>query len=247
MNTEKEIDYTKIPSVRSFGPIHWIRNRFSKYLTSRFTLNIEGAENLVEAPNGAILCVAPHNGHADALLLYAMIRQIRDECSKTDKEQAVIMDDMLKKLFLLAAADYWADRKKAIVAHLVVRLLLFDRNEGREALKGLQRAADIVAKGGYVALFPEGTRHIDPNTPLDNRELKFGLISVYEYAKQIHPIIPIHFAGTEEIWPKGKWPRLKKRTVDVFIGKKICSELETPGQRKRKIIEEIDEFYKTKE
>jgi len=247
----KEIDYTKIPSVRSFGPIHWIRNQLSRFITSRFTLCIEGAENLVEASEGAVLCVAPHNGHADALLLYAVIRQIGDEYSKTDPEKSKIMDEMLKKLFLLAAADYWQDWKKAIPAHFSVKLLLLHRNtEGgderdsyKKSLQGLVRAAEIIKLGGYVGIFPEGTRHSQPGTNVSDRELKHGLITIYEKFDGDHPIIPIRFSGTEHIWPKGRRFNLKKRVVQVLIGEPITSKKNTPGLRKKDIISQVVEFY----
>lgn len=74
-----------------------------------------------------------------------------------------------------------------------------DRSHGREALRSLNRAAEQIAKGTSVLIFPEGTR-----SP-DGRLKPFKTGAVMLAIKAGVPVIPIGFNGTYAILPKGKF------------------------------------------
>ncbi len=74
-----------------------------------------------------------------------------------------------------------------------------DRSHGRKALRSLNKAAEQVAGGTSVLIFPEGTRSADGHL----REFKTGAIMLA--IKAGVPVIPIGFNGTYSILPKGKF------------------------------------------
>jgi 1-acyl-sn-glycerol-3-phosphate acyltransferase len=73
-----------------------------------------------------------------------------------------------------------------------------DRSHGREALKSLNRAAEKIAGGTSVLIFPEGTRSQDGRLhPFKSGAVMLGI-------KAGVPVVPIGFNGTYSILPKGK-------------------------------------------
>lgn len=73
-----------------------------------------------------------------------------------------------------------------------------DRSHGREALRSLTRAAEQIAAGTSVLIFPEGTRSAD------GRLQPFKTGAVMLAIKAGVPVVPIGFNGTYAILPKGK-------------------------------------------
>ncbi|HEJ83558.1 MAG TPA: 1-acyl-sn-glycerol-3-phosphate acyltransferase [Desulfobacteraceae bacterium] len=73
-----------------------------------------------------------------------------------------------------------------------------DRSHGREALKSLNRAAEKIAGGTSVLIFPEGTRS------RDGRLHPFKTGAVMLAIKAGVPVVPVGFNGTYAILPKGK-------------------------------------------
>ncbi len=73
-----------------------------------------------------------------------------------------------------------------------------DRSHGREALKSLNKAAEQIALGTSVLIFPEGTRSADGKL----KPFKTGAVMLA--IKAGVPVVPIGFNGTYSILPKGK-------------------------------------------
>lgn len=73
-----------------------------------------------------------------------------------------------------------------------------DRSQGRQALRSLNEAAQRIAAGTSVLIFPEGTR-----TP-DGRLHPFKAGAVLLAIKSGVPVVPVGFNGTYSILPKGK-------------------------------------------
>ena len=76
-------------------------------------------------------------------------------------------------------------------------LISMDRARGRDALKSLNQAAERIAQGTSVLIFPEGTR--SPNGEL--QPFKTGAITLA--IKSAVPVVPIGFSGSYDILPKG--------------------------------------------
>ncbi len=85
-----------------------------------------------------------------------------------------------------------------------------DRTRGRQALKSLDEAAQRIAAGSSVLIFPEGTRSADGLL----QEFKAGAVLLA--IKAGVPIVPIGFNGSYEVLPKGKFfPKNGKITIRI--------------------------------
>lgn len=73
-----------------------------------------------------------------------------------------------------------------------------DRTHGRKALKSLNKAAEQIAGGTSVIIFPEGTRS------RDGRLHPFKTGAIMLAIKAGVPVVPIGINGTYSILPKGK-------------------------------------------
>ncbi len=85
-----------------------------------------------------------------------------------------------------------------------------DRSHGRQAMKSLMEAADIIRDGSSVIIFPEGTR--SPDGQLQRFKGGSTVIAV----KSGVPMVPVAISGTHDILPKGKLlARPGKITISV--------------------------------
>ncbi|MEA2116038.1 MAG: lysophospholipid acyltransferase family protein [Thermodesulfobacteriota bacterium] len=89
-----------------------------------------------------------------------------------------------------------------------VDFISIDRSRGRQAVKSLNDAANRIAEGASVLIFPEGTRspegHLQP--------FKTGAIVLA--IKAGVPVVPVGFNGTHQALPKGS---LLARGGDVVL------------------------------
>ncbi|VAW39348.1 Acyl-CoA:1-acyl-sn-glycerol-3-phosphate acyltransferase [hydrothermal vent metagenome] len=76
--------------------------------------------------------------------------------------------------------------------------IAMDRTHGRAALKSLNKAAEQIAGGTSVIIFPEGTRS------RDGRLHPFKAGAIMLAIKAGVPVVPIGINGTYEILPKGR-------------------------------------------
>ncbi len=89
-----------------------------------------------------------------------------------------------------------------------VDFISIDRSRGREAVKSLNAAAQRIADGASVILFPEGTRSTDGHL----QPFKTGAIMLA--LKAGVDVVPVGFNGTHQALPKGK---LLSRGGDVVL------------------------------
>lgn len=95
-----------------------------------------------------------------------------------------------------------------------------DRSHGRQAIKSLDEAAQKIAAGTSVIIFPEGTRSKDGML----HDFKAGAMVLA--IKSGVPIVPVAILGTYEILPKGKLmmiPGKVRIRVGLPIETKNCS------------------------
>lgn len=93
-----------------------------------------------------------------------------------------------------------------------------DRSHGREAVRSLNDAAQRIAEGSSVILFPEGTRSPDGRLQL----FKTGAVMLA--VKAGVELVPVGFNGTHQALPKGK---LLARGGEVVL--RIGQPLPTAG------------------
>lgn len=92
-----------------------------------------------------------------------------------------------------------------------------DRSHGRQAIKSLDEAAQKIAAGTSVVIFPEGTRSKDGRL----QDFKAGAMVLA--IKSGVPIVPVAIIGTHEILPKGKL-LMSPGKVQIRIGRPIATK-----------------------
>ena len=97
-----------------------------------------------------------------------------------------------------------------------------DRSHGRQAIKSLDEAAQKIAAGTSVIIFPEGTRSRDGKL----HEFKAGAMMLA--IKSGVAIVPVAILGTYETLPKGRL-LIRPGTVEIRVG----SPIETRGYSSR--------------
>lgn len=116
-----------------------------------------------------------------------------------------------------------------------------DRSRGRQALKSLGEAAQKIAAGTSVIIFPEGTRTKDGKM----QDFKAGAMVLA--IKSGVDIVPVAIKGTYEILPKGKL-LMKPGTVTIRVGNPIATKNRTSKDKHAlaKILqEEVTELLGT--
>lgn len=89
-----------------------------------------------------------------------------------------------------------------------------DREDPRQAIKGMNAAAERVKKGASILLFPEGTRS------LDGRLQEFRPGGFHLALKAGCDVVPIVILNSRFIVPKGSL-RISKGTISLNIGRPI--------------------------
>ncbi len=87
-----------------------------------------------------------------------------------------------------------------------------NRDNVREAMKSLKKAAERIKRGISVVIFPEGTRSMDGSPG----EFKRGMFVMADEAKV--PLIPTAIIGSNSIMPRGKFVIKSGNVKVVFSG-----------------------------
>lgn len=94
-------------------------------------------------------------------------------------------------------------------------MIFIDRNDKNEAQKNLTEAAQLIAKGKTVLIFPEGTLSPDGEV---KRFKKGGFKLALEAGVEI---LPIAIRGTNDVWSADSNTRFKPGKIRITIGKPI--------------------------
>lgn len=154
---------------------------------------VRGAE-LVELAEPPAIFVANHTSHVDTPLLLA-----------------VLPPSVRHRTVVAAAADHFFDRRwKAHLWALVLGAVPIERQ--RVGRRSADIAADLLADGWNLVIFPEGGRTEDgwqqPFHPGG---------AAYLAVRTARPVIPVHLAGTGRLLPKGG-ERLRRGQTTVTFG-----------------------------
>lgn len=88
-------------------------------------------------------------------------------------------------------------------------------HRGKPDREALRRAREVLAGGGVVGVFPEGTRGSG-----SMEQVQHGIAYLALHAPGC-PVVPVACLGTDQAIPRGSWrPRLRSR-VDVVFGAPI--------------------------
>jgi len=181
---------------------------------ARFTLlcanvqvEIAGEENL---PDGPAVYMANHVSHFD---VFALLGRLNIQFRWTVK----------KELFSIPLLGL-AMRKTGYI--------LIDRSNHEKALSSLKDAADKIAGGTSIVMFPEGTRSCDGTLQYPFKKGGFHLAS-----QSGVPIVPITVIGSRDILPKHGM-KITPGKITLNIGKPI-----PPGGRD--VASLMEEVYKS--
>ncbi|MGH9188701.1 MAG: lysophospholipid acyltransferase family protein [Acidimicrobiales bacterium] len=148
----------------------------------------------IEGLEGPAIFAANHQSHLDtSLVLSALPARLRH------------------KAVVAAAADYFfTSRAQGTLSALALGAIPMERT--RVGRRSADLAAELIADGWSLVIFPEGGRSPDGW----GRPFRGG--SAYLALRCGCPVVPIHLAGTGRLWKRGqKWPRPAARGHGVTI------------------------------
>lgn len=146
--------------------------------------------DLVEAP---AIYVANHTSHVDTPLLLS-----------------VLPTRVRHRTLVAGAADYFFDRRwKAHLWALVLGVVPIERN--RVSRRSVDAAAELLADGWNLVIFPEGGRSSD------GWQQPFSGGAAYLAVRTGRPVVPVHLAGTGTLLPKNG-TRLRRNQTTVTFG-----------------------------
>jgi 1-acyl-sn-glycerol-3-phosphate acyltransferase len=169
-----------------------------------YRLRVQGLEHL---PEGGFVLAANHTSNFDPWPLGVSLLPDR-------------------KLRFMAKAELFEGRS----ARLLSNLGAFPVKRGTADPEALQTARSVLRDGGVLALFPEGTRHRDPDALRAPRR-GAGRLAIEEQA----PVVPCAISGTEKLFV-GILPRPVRVQVS-FAAPISPSQLEATPEAAADLIE----------
>lgn len=184
---------------------HPVAYRLVKALLSRplrrfYDVEVEGDARL---PDGPVVLAANHRSFMDSIFL------------------ALVVDRPVR---FLAKAQYFERRRTAWIFRSLGQIPL-SRGDPGKARRAVDAALGVLAQGGVVGIYPEGTRSRDGM--LHRGTLGAARLAATSGA----PILPIGLVGTNEVQaPDQRLPRMGKR-VAVRFGKPVGLQPQSAGSR----------------
>jgi 1-acyl-sn-glycerol-3-phosphate acyltransferase len=182
-----------VDPTRESVPLAVVRRSVAGLLRLVFRIRVVGAEHL--PTHGPVLIAGNHTGFLDGPIVFMMLPR--------------------PSAFLVKSELYsgpWA------------KLLSFARqipvHRGAPDRTALRRALDVLAAGGVLGVFPEGTRG---EGRLESVQHGIGYLALRAGC----PVVPVVCLGTAEALPKGKLLPRWRAPVDVVFGPAF--ELEVTG------------------
>ncbi len=159
--------------------------------------------------DGPVIFVANHNSHLDTTLLLA-----------------TMPEKWRHKTVVAAAADYFFPTKfKGALSALTIGAIPMERT--RVDRRSADLAAELLADGWSVLIFPEGGRSADGWTTT------FRGGAAYLALRCDRPVVPVHLEGTRKVWKRGEklpTPIEKKSAVAVTFGAPMWPEKGADGK-----------------
>lgn len=132
------------------------------------------------------------------------------------------MDPMLlwcvspRSVRFMAKRELW---ESALLGWFLDRLWAFPVTRGEPDRAAIAVATETLKAGGLVGVFPEGTRQDADDGALGEAH---GGAAFFALRAGV-PIVPVAFAGTERVWPRGqRLPRLRR--VAIVFGRPITPD-----------------------
>ncbi|BCG49110.1 Acyl-CoA:1-acyl-sn-glycerol-3-phosphate acyltransferase [Citrifermentans bremense] len=175
---------------------------------SRIRLEVNGLNHV--PPEGPVIYMGNHQGNFDIFALTLAIPRLFSWIAKEELFKVPVFGAAMRR------AGY----------------IPLDRSDGRKALKSMKQAAERIASGTSVVIFPEGTR------TKDGKLLPFKRGAFLLAAKAGVPIVPFTINGSWAINPRNRlelWPG----TISVSFGAPIAVKPGAEGELMEQVREAI--------
>ena len=171
---------------------HWV---IGPLLTTVFRPWVKGLENVPRT--GPLIVVCNHLSFVDSVFLPLMIDRQMAFLAKSDYFTGKGIRGWFIRFFMTSAGQ-----------------LPIDRSGGKASEASLNAGLQVLAKGGVLAIYPEGTRSPDGR-------MYRGRTGVARMILEAHvPVIPAAVIGTEKVMPLGSnIPKVHR--VGVVIGEPL--------------------------
>lgn len=170
------------------GPLGYrlVKGLLNRPLHRAYGIEVDGIDRL---PDGPTILAANHRSFMDSVFLAAVVD---------------------RPVSFLAKAEYFDRRRTAWIFRATGQIPL-RRGNPREARRALDAAVEVLADGGVVGVYPEGTRSRDGM-------LHRGYLGPARLAAASGaPIVPVGLVGTETVQaPDQRIPRIGKRITVRF-------------------------------
>lgn len=114
-----------------------------------------------------------------------------------------------RPVHFMAKSELW---ESALIRWALPRLWGFPVNRGEPDRAAINTATELLKSGELVGVFPEGSRAADGAAELGQAHGGAAFIALRADA----PVVPVAFAGTEKVWPRGqRFPRLRKTYIRI--------------------------------
>ena len=171
---------------------HWV---IGPLLTTVFRPWVKGLENVPRT--GPLIVVCNHLSFVDSVFLPLMIDRQMAFLAKSDYFTGTGIKGWFIRFFMTSAGQ-----------------LPIDRSGGKASEASLNAGLQVLAEGGVLAIYPEGTRSPDGR-------MYRGRTGVARIILEAHvPVIPAAVIGTEKVMPLGSnIPKVHR--VGVVIGEPL--------------------------
>ena len=171
---------------------HWV---IGPLLTTVFRPWVKGLENVPRT--GPLIVVCNHLSFVDSVFLPLMIDRQMAFLAKSDYFTGKGIKGWFIRIFMTSAGQ-----------------LPIDRSGGKASEASLNAGLQVLAEGGVLAIYPEGTRSPDGR-------MYRGRTGVARMILEAHvPVIPAAVIGTEKVMPLGSnIPKVHR--VGVVIGEPL--------------------------
>jgi len=156
---------------------------------------LSGLENIPKT--GGVILASNHLSVIDSVILPLMID---------------------RRIYFLAKSDYFTGKglKNWAIKHFLLGtgMLPIDRSGGKASEASLNTGLDVLAKGGVLGIYPEGTRSPDA-------KMYRGRTGVARMILEAHvPVVPVAMIDTEKVMPIGsKLPKVRR--IGIVFGEPL--------------------------
>ncbi|WP_224983903.1 lysophospholipid acyltransferase family protein [Geomonas agri] len=171
---------------------------------ARIRLQVEGLEQV--PTEGPVIYMGNHQGNFDILALSRAIPRLFSWVAKEELFRVPVFGAAMRR------AGY----------------IPLDRSDGRKALRSMNQAAQRIASGASVVIFPEGTRTKDGSL------LPFKRGAFLLAAKAGVPIVPFTINGSRAINPRNRI-ELRPGTIRITFG----APIDVAGVPEQELLERV--------